>query len=161
MIAGDVRSLARQYCAAGTRVQYQQYDATSHFTTVPLWLPSAISWLDARLAGTAAPSNCASIPAGNSLAPLATGLRLSVAVTPRRAVLHRAKTVTVRVTANVGGTASPVPDATVLIGNGQHLLTNTAGMASARLRYGRTGRRRVLATAGGYAAGATVLTVSR
>ncbi|WP_246081709.1 lipase family protein [Nocardioides litoris] len=69
MIAGDVRTLARKYCNAGTRVRYQQYPL-SHFTTVPLWLPDAIAWTEARFAGRAAPSSCGSIPPGTSLARL-------------------------------------------------------------------------------------------
>lgn len=69
MIAGDVRTLARRYCAQGTTVQYRQYPL-SHFTTVPLWLPEAIAWVEARFAGLAAPSSCGSIAPGNSLAPL-------------------------------------------------------------------------------------------
>ncbi len=73
MIAGDVRSLARRYCRAGTKVQYQQYDATSHFTTVPLWGVDAYAWLGRRLAGGYSPTaNCGSIPRGNSLEPLPT-----------------------------------------------------------------------------------------
>lgn len=70
MLAGDVRTLARQYCETNQRIQYTQYPLTSHFTTIALWLPSAVAWLTARFAGTAAPSNCGRIPAGNSLAPL-------------------------------------------------------------------------------------------
>ena len=70
MITGDVRTLARQYCSSGTTVRYQQYDATSHFTTVPLWAPDAIAWLAARFAGVPAPSSCGSIPAGNALTPV-------------------------------------------------------------------------------------------
>ena len=69
MIAGDVRTLARKYCRAGTRVRYQQYP-TSHFSTVAPWLPDAIAWVEARFAGVRAPSSCGSIPAGNSLAPV-------------------------------------------------------------------------------------------
>ncbi|MCW2799202.1 MAG: secretory lipase family protein [Aeromicrobium sp.] len=72
MIAGDVRSLARQYCSHGATIKYAQYDLTSHVTSVPQWLPSAISWLNQRFAGAAAPQNCSSIAAGNSLAPLPT-----------------------------------------------------------------------------------------
>ena len=69
MIAGDVRSLARQYCAAGLPVVHHEYPL-SHFTSVPFWLPEAIAWLSARFAGRAAPSNCASIAPGNPLTPL-------------------------------------------------------------------------------------------
>lgn len=70
MIAGDVRTLARRYCAHDTTVRYQQYDATSHIATVPLWLPEAIAWIEARFAGAAAPSSCGKIAKGNSLAPV-------------------------------------------------------------------------------------------
>lgn len=69
MIAGDVRSLARQYCAAGTRVLYREY-AASHVGTLVSWLPSAIQWIRDRFAGRGAPQNCASIKPGNSLAPI-------------------------------------------------------------------------------------------
>ena len=70
MVAADVRSLARQWCAHGTTVKYTQYNLTSHVTTVPLWLPAAIAWLGARFGSSPAPSNCSSIAPGNSLAPI-------------------------------------------------------------------------------------------
>jgi hypothetical protein len=70
MVVADVRSLARQYCASGSKVEFQQYSLTSHVTSVPLWLPAAIGWLSARFSGAAAPQNCASIKPGNSLAPI-------------------------------------------------------------------------------------------
>jgi len=70
MVAADVRSLARQWCAHGTTVKYVQYDLTSHVTTVPFWLPAAIEWLGARFGSSPAPQNCASIKPGNSLAPI-------------------------------------------------------------------------------------------
>jgi len=70
MIAGDVRSLARRYCRQGTKVRYQQYDATSHFTTVPLWIVDAYAWLGRRLAGQKPAANCRSIEPGTSLAPV-------------------------------------------------------------------------------------------
>jgi hypothetical protein len=69
MVAGDVRSLARKYCAAGTKVVHKEY-GLSHFTSVPFWLPDAISWLTARFQGKPAGDNCASIPPGNPLTPL-------------------------------------------------------------------------------------------
>jgi len=72
MIAGDVRTLARQYCAAGTKVQYQQYEYLSHTLSALPWLPPAASWLLDRFAGKAAPQNCASIAPGNPLTPLPT-----------------------------------------------------------------------------------------
>lgn len=70
MLAGDVRTLARKYCAGGVDVVHREYPL-SHFTSVPFWLPEAIAWLSARFAGRPAPDTCASIPAGNPLTPLA------------------------------------------------------------------------------------------
>jgi hypothetical protein len=70
MVTGDVRSLARQFCASGTAVEYVQYDALSHITTVPVWAPAALAWLYGRFAGFPAPSDCAQIAPGNSLAPV-------------------------------------------------------------------------------------------
>ena len=68
MVTGDVRSLARQFCTAGTTVDYTEYDQLSHFTTVGAWAPAAEAWLTTRFAGQAAPNNCADIAPGNSLA---------------------------------------------------------------------------------------------
>lgn len=70
MVAGDVRALARQYCETNDKIKYTQYNLTSHFTTVPLFLPAAVSWLTGRFAGKPAPSNCGRIAPGNSLAPV-------------------------------------------------------------------------------------------
>jgi len=70
MVAGDVRALARQYCATGNRsIEYQQYDLLSHVGGLAAWAPAAIGWLADRFAGRAAPSSCGHIPAGNSLDP--------------------------------------------------------------------------------------------
>lgn len=70
MVAGDVRTLARDFCASGTAVDYTQYDALSHVTTFPVWIPAALAWVDSRFAGTPSPNNCAGIAPGNSLAPV-------------------------------------------------------------------------------------------
>jgi Secretory lipase len=70
MIAGDVRTLARQYCSHGVKVQYIQYDSLSHIGTAVPWLPAAAAWLADRFAGRPAPQNCAQIAPGNSLAPI-------------------------------------------------------------------------------------------
>jgi hypothetical protein len=69
MVAGDVRTLARQYCAQGVKVQHKEY-GTSHFLTIANWLPAATAWVDDRFAGKAVPENCASIAVGNPLDPL-------------------------------------------------------------------------------------------
>ncbi len=70
MIAGDVRTLAREYCARGVPVQYVQYDNLSHVSSALPWLPAAAAWLADRLAGGPAPQDCAQIAPGNSLAPI-------------------------------------------------------------------------------------------
>jgi hypothetical protein len=70
MIAGDVRTLARDFCASGTAVDYTQYDALSHVTTFPAWTPAALTWLDSLFAGSQAPNDCSAIAPGNSLAPV-------------------------------------------------------------------------------------------
>ncbi|MBO9532430.1 MAG: triacylglycerol lipase [Solirubrobacteraceae bacterium] len=69
MVAGDVRTLARQYCAKGTQLFYREY-AASHVGTMVSWLPSAQSWLENRFDGRGIPNNCGQIPAGNPLDPV-------------------------------------------------------------------------------------------
>ncbi|WP_030162381.1 lipase family protein [Streptomyces sp. NRRL S-244] len=70
MVAGDVRALARQYCAAGNNsIKYEQYGLLSHVGAMPYWAPRAMAWLDDRFAGRTAPTSCGRIPAGNSLEP--------------------------------------------------------------------------------------------
>lgn len=69
MLAGDVRTLARQYCAQGVPVQHKEW-GSSHFLTMINWLPWAITWIDDRFAGKSAPENCASIAPGNPLTPI-------------------------------------------------------------------------------------------
>jgi hypothetical protein len=70
MIAGDVRTLARDFCASGTAVDYTQYDALSHVTTFPVWTLAALAWLDSLFAGSQPPNDCSQIAPGNSLAPV-------------------------------------------------------------------------------------------
>jgi hypothetical protein len=66
MVAGDVRSLARKYCADGAKVVHREYPL-SHVTSVPVWLPEAIGWMNARFAGKPPTNNCSSIKPGNPL----------------------------------------------------------------------------------------------
>ncbi|MEU6565248.1 lipase family protein [Nocardia nova] len=67
-IAGDVRSLARQYCGTGNdSIVYHQYDTLEHTTAVPGWMAEALPWLNDRFAGISAPGNCPAIAAGNPL----------------------------------------------------------------------------------------------
>ncbi|MCV7328699.1 lipase family protein [Mycobacterium cookii] len=70
MIAGDVRTLAREYCAKGTKVHYEQYDLLGHIASLVPWLPNAIAWIRQRFEGLPAPQNCSSIAPGNPLEPI-------------------------------------------------------------------------------------------
>jgi hypothetical protein len=70
MIAGDVRTLAREFCNKGTKVQYSQY-LLGHIGTAVPWIAEAMIWMNNRFLGLPAPQNCSSIAAGNSLAPIA------------------------------------------------------------------------------------------
>ena len=70
MISGDVRTLARGYCAKGTKVHYEQYDALSHITSIGIWLRNAIVWIRQRFTGLPAVQNCLSIAPGNPLEPI-------------------------------------------------------------------------------------------
>jgi hypothetical protein len=68
MIAGDVRSLAREYCSRGVKVQYNEIPL-SHTATALTWVPQTLEWVNNRFANMAAPQDCSQIAAGNSLAP--------------------------------------------------------------------------------------------
>jgi len=48
----------RRWCAAGVRVQSEQIPVPDHLTAAVIGIPSALSWLDARFRGEAAPTNC-------------------------------------------------------------------------------------------------------
>lgn len=70
MIAGDVRTLARSYCAKGATVHYEQYDDLSHVSSLLPWLPKSIDWIMQRFTGSPARDNCSSIKPGNPLNPI-------------------------------------------------------------------------------------------
>jgi hypothetical protein len=68
-----VRSLAREYCARGVTVQYNQYPL-DHISVALIWTVDAAAWILNRFAGQPAPQDCSQIAPGNSLAPVtATG----------------------------------------------------------------------------------------
>jgi hypothetical protein len=73
MLAGDVRSYAREVCASGDAVVYQEFADLSHEETEAPWLAATLPWLTSRFAGVAAPQDCATIAPGNSLAPVTPG----------------------------------------------------------------------------------------
>jgi Secretory lipase len=70
MIAGDVRSLAREYCGDGIPVQYTEYQHLGHIEGAAPWLTETVGWLAQRFAGLAAPQDCAEIAPGNPLTPI-------------------------------------------------------------------------------------------
>lgn len=70
MITRDVQALAHEYCQRGVTLKYDQYDALDHIGTAVPWLLSSVSWINGRFDHRAAPDNCASVPVGNSLAPI-------------------------------------------------------------------------------------------
>jgi hypothetical protein len=70
MIAGDVRTLAREWCSRGVAVKYTEYQHLGHIEGAVPWLLEAAAWLAGRFAGLAAPQDCPEIAPGNSLAPI-------------------------------------------------------------------------------------------
>jgi hypothetical protein len=86
---------------------------------------------------------------------------LRVTVTPAHAVLHRRVKLRFRVTVDVAGVVLPVPDASVWVGNGRRLFTNDDGRATVTLAFGKSGRRRVIATDPEYHDGRAAIRVSR
>ena len=70
MIAGDVRTLARNYCEQGVAVEYREYESLSHITSLPIWQLDAIDWIKDRFANKPAPQNCAEIAPGNPIDPI-------------------------------------------------------------------------------------------
>jgi hypothetical protein len=70
MIAGDVRSLAREYCERGVDVQYSEYQHLGHIEGAVPWLTETAAWLTGRFAGLSAPQDCSEIATGNSLTPI-------------------------------------------------------------------------------------------
>ncbi len=70
MIDADDEALATEYCHRGDAVQFAVYANEDHANAALLFLPSAVSWVIGRLNGVPADDDCASIPPGDSLAPL-------------------------------------------------------------------------------------------
>lgn len=68
MIAGDVRTLATGY-RKYMQVWYEQYDESSHISSLFFWLPHSIAWIKQRFAGEPAPQS-SSIKPGNDLDPI-------------------------------------------------------------------------------------------
>lgn len=67
MVAGDVRTLMRGYCAAGAQIEYREYPYLSHFLAAVPWAVEGQIWLEGRFQGVPATDNCHTIPPGNAL----------------------------------------------------------------------------------------------
>jgi hypothetical protein len=70
MVAADVEALAHEYCQQGVPVTFSEYRNLDHTEAIVPFESSALPFLEARFAGSAPVNGCASIGAGNSLAPL-------------------------------------------------------------------------------------------
>lgn len=70
MIAGDVRTLARGYCASGLRIQYNEYEGDGHIASLLRWLPEMLVWVDQRFQRRSPPDNCDAIAPGNIIEPV-------------------------------------------------------------------------------------------
>jgi hypothetical protein len=70
MIARDVEALAHDYCRQGDRVEVNVYKGATHTEAALHFETPAVTFLLERFAGLPMTGNCATIPRGNSLAPL-------------------------------------------------------------------------------------------
>ena len=70
MVANDVAGLAHEYCGRGVNVTFHEYVGDDHEQAAPPFLLAAVPFLQSRLNGRSVPNGCASVPKGNSLAPL-------------------------------------------------------------------------------------------
>jgi len=70
MVAADVEALAHEYCQQGVPVEFTEYQNLDHEEAIAPFESGALSFLQARFSGSAPINGCASIGAGNSLAPL-------------------------------------------------------------------------------------------
>jgi hypothetical protein len=70
MVVADVEALAHEYCGQGVEVQLAVYQGDDHQEAAVQFEPAAVTFLESRFAGVPFVSGCASIPAGDSIAPL-------------------------------------------------------------------------------------------
>jgi Secretory lipase len=70
MIDGDVEALAHEYCQRGVPVTFTVYPGLPHSDAAVPFEAQALAFLEGRFSGAAAPTGCASIGQGSSLAPL-------------------------------------------------------------------------------------------
>jgi hypothetical protein len=72
MVDADDEALATKYCNDGLSVDFNLYKGDNHESAGTAFLPQAAAWVIGRLQGVPPHDGCSEIPAGDSLAPLAT-----------------------------------------------------------------------------------------
>jgi hypothetical protein len=70
MIAGDVQSLAYQYCQQGVPVTFDEYSGLQHTPAAVPFEAHALIFLESLFVGLPPANGCASIGPGNPLTPL-------------------------------------------------------------------------------------------
>jgi hypothetical protein len=86
---------------------------------------------------------------------------LALTVDHAHAVAHRPITLRFTVTVTIDGVVSPVPGATIWVGNSHHLTTDNQGRATTTVAFGMAERRRIVATANEYLSAHTTIEVLR
>ena len=89
MVDADDEALAQKYCSDGLPVEFNLYKGQDHSNAGLMFLPQAISWAIGRLTGAPAMNGCSRIPAGDSLAPLATVAPASAAPAAKLQLQYR------------------------------------------------------------------------
>jgi hypothetical protein len=72
MVTADVEALAHEYCTQGVPLQLSIYQGEDHDEAAVSFEPAAVEFLEERFEGVPFSSGCASVPNGDSIAPLPT-----------------------------------------------------------------------------------------
>lgn len=70
MVTADVDALAHEYCTEGVPLELSIYQGDDHQEAAVNFEPAAVQFLEERFAGVPFSSGCASVPNGDSIAPL-------------------------------------------------------------------------------------------
>jgi hypothetical protein len=108
-----------------------------------------------RITNVATQSICPTVPC-YAYASFTATVPLTIRVNHTRAVLKRPIKLRFTVTVDIDGAVSPVPNATIWIGTGRRLTTNSAGRATATIAFSETGRRCITGTANEYLTTTTI-----
>lgn len=150
MVAADDEALAHAYCTRGVSVQFSEYKGDNHGTAAIAFLPGALLFIESRLNGKAAANGCASIGAGNSLAPLPE-LKTSWTLTSTHVRAHALTRFTFTLQQTAGEVTTAYRGATIRFAN-HRAKTNTAGKATIIVALRDSGRAtyRAIATVAGH-----------